>query len=520
MTTILIDGFDKYGPGGIVAPSADVELAMGRWTSLTAYGQPVIIPGLIGIGSAVQMPGVPSDQYAGLSITLPQNYSRLIGGFRFTSNLGGYIGCAFLDNFTYQSTITIQPTSGFVSAQTGRDTTNLGISPSSVAGNTVHYLEFDVTFNLGAFGGYTVWLDGVQVLEGTGNTITTVNPYANVFQFFVGGFNAGLGATGQFDDFYLFDDTTAFNNSVLLSNPAIITQVPIGDHQTQFSNSGNAFGNIYVGNSYVTARYNAPANTMYLIPFTPNISSIVDAVGVYTAFTGGANATANFKGLVYADNSGLPGALLSDGVQVTGCTSAEQLILPLATPAGLTAGVQYWLGFRSDSSIYLQFFDGSGGTPGTLSGYKANATYSSGAPNPAPSMTSNQATLCVFGLGTGATANWASEALNPPIGDYSSVTSAITSTEDLYIFPAVPVTVVAVYTVCVSGNARLTYPGTHTIDLIADSGGTSSPGSNTDIPPTLNYAWYDSYFDVDPNTSAAWTPTAVSNGFYGMSIAT
>lgn len=515
MATILIEGFDKYGPAGIAIPAPGPSLNMGRWSSITFYGAPSIVPGLAGLGGyAVQLAAI-SDFSGQFSTTLPANYSRLIGGFRFTTNLGGYIGCTFYDNLTSQCSILVQPTSGFISIYTGLAGTLLALGSASVAANTVHYIEFDITFGVGAAGGYTVWLDGVQVLSGTGTTIISAHTYANVFQFCELAYSSS--ATGTFDDLYLFDSTTAFNNAVLLANATVVTQFPIADHQKQFGNIGSVFGNSYCSNGNST--YILFANNMYLIPFTPNVNCTINSIGIYPCIGyGGTSGSANFEGLLYADSAGLPGALLSGGTQVTGCSSGQLLTMPLVTPQALVAGTQYWLGLMLDTTIYMQAFDG-GGSVATTKGYLASRTYSSGAPTPAPSMSPGQATLCVFGICTGAATNWESEALNPPIGDLSAVSSATPLVEDLYTFPAVPTQVVDVYSVCVSGNAKLTYASAHTIELLALSSGVGGAGSRGTQTPTLNYAWYDTYFDVDPNTGAPWTPTAVSAGFYGMVVA-
>ena len=517
MATILIEGFDKYGPAGVAIPAPGPSLNMGRWSSLTGY-LPSIVSGLAGLGGyAMQLGTVPSSFSGILSTTLPANYSRLIGGFRFTTNLGGYVGCTFYDNTTSQCSILVQPTSGLISIYTGLEGTLLAMSSASVAANTVHYIEFDITFGIGTAGGYTVWLDGVQVLSGTGTTITSAHTYANVFQLCELGYSANT--TSAFDDLYLFDSTTAFNNAALLSNPTVVTQFPIGDHQKQFGNIGSVFGNSYCGNSNPTYAYILFGNNMYLMPFTPNVNCTINSIGIYPCVGyGGTSGSANFKGLLYADSAGLPGALLSGGTQVTGCSSGQLLTMPLATPQVLVAGTQYWLGLMGDTAVYMQDFDGLGNLL-TTKGYVANNTYSSGAPTPAPSMTPGQATLCVFGICTGAATNWESEALNPPIGDMSAVSSATPLVEDLYTFPAVPTQVGDVYSVGVSGNAKLTYASAHTIELLASSSGVSGAGSRGAQTPTLNYAWYDTYFDVDPNTSAPWTPTAVSAGFYGMVVA-
>ena len=510
MATLIIDGFDKYGPNNntAFAPNLSPPLAQGGWTLVDAFGKPVIAEGLSATGYSVQFNCV-----TGLSIaaskTLPGNFTRLVGGFRFYSSLSGPCAFLFYDNSTPQCSIVVEPLSGFIAMKQANNGTLLQQSTASVAANTVHYLEFDVTFSSGSLGGWTVWLDGVQILLGTGTTQQSGNNYANVVAFSATG--GTFGETFTFDDFYLFDSTTALNNAVLLSNPAVITQFEIADHQTQFANLGNVFGNSYSLATSFSSAYSFAANTLYLAKFTPNVNCTVNSVLITAEST---NNLANFKGVIYSDNAGVPNALLSTGTQVTGCVAGSPVVMPLITPQALTAGTPYWIGLIGDSSVSLLQF-GS-----TTSGYRANNTYGSGAPGTAPTMTAGQLAIVLYGSCVGAATNWESEALNPPIGDLSSVSSAVVATSDLYVFPAIPSSVTRVYSVGVSGNVKLSEPGVHTFDLLTLSGATLGAGSNTGITPTIDYAWYDSYFDTDPNTSVAWAPIDVTNGFYGMSIVT
>lgn len=510
MTTLLTDGFDKYGPAGLSLPTPRTTLATGKWSAGT-FGNIFIDSGLSSTGQCVEL-DVFFSEITTLSRSLATNYARLIGGFRILTDLQAPMGCTFFDNFTAQCSITVEPISGFIAIKSGANGTILGLSSGSMTANTIHMIEFDITFNTnGALGGWTIWLDGVQVLAGTGVTSLSGNNYTNVFQFSAYGihndFSAGV---MKVDDLYLFDSTTAFNNAALLANTAVITDFAIGDHSIQFVNEGNVFGNPIVKNQTSNA-YSMAANTLYLIPFTPNVNCTINEIFVWINQT---STTAQFKGVIYSDSAGAPNTLLSSGTNVVGCTTGTQLGLPLVTPQNLTAGVQYWLGLINDTTTVFYWFDNS-----TLHGFRANNTFGSGAPGTAPAMTANQDTLALAGYCTGATTNWESEALNPPVGDASSVAEATVGKTDYYTFPALPASVAQVYTVGVSGNCRLAFSGVHTFDLLALSSGTSGSGSNPGQNPTINYSWYDSYFDTDPHTSAAWTPTNVTNAFFGMDIA-
>lgn len=513
MATIMLEGFDKYGPPYVAIPDLETSLNSGGWSYITVYTNPAIVSSLGGVSDyAVQLSGV-SLFLAPIAKTLPANYSRLIGGFRFSANLLHSTGLMFIDGSTTQCSIKIDYISGFISICEGENGTVLATSSASVAANTVHYLEFDVTF--GSPGGWTIWLDGVQILSGTGLTRQSGNSYANVFAFTT--FGDGIGGTPiiTVDDFYLFDSTTAFNNTVLLSNPYVLTQFPLGDHQTQFSNGGNVFGNTYscLIPSFGLTTYTTGADKLYLAQFTPNVNCTLNDVVINIGTTSPGNASTNMKGVVYSDLAGVPNTLLSSGTQVTGYTTGQQVQLPLVAPQALTAGTPYWLGLISDLGATLQDF-----ITGVTTGYVASNTYSGGAPGTAPAMTANQASVYMFGLCSGAATNWESEALDPPIGDLSYVSSATVNIADLYTFPALPANVQQVYTVGIEGHCRITVAGTHTFDLVMSSGGTSSNGTNAPITPTLNYAWYKTHFDTDPHTSAAWTAIAVANSYCGPKV--
>jgi hypothetical protein len=512
MATLLLEGFDKYGTANQALPNVNSLLAQGGWNFFSNYfSNPLIVSGLSGAGEALTLQAY-YLQYSNLVKALTTNYSRLIGGFRFQANLVSSCAIEFLDNATIQCYVLINRISGFIALYQGNGTLLIQTTVA-VGANSVHFLEFDITFNTNiSLGGATIWLDGVQVFSLTAVTSQSGNSYASVIQFTAQP-DAVAYAFGSFtiDDLYLFDNTTSYNNSVLLSNPRIFTQVATGDHQTQFTNLGNVIGNSW-SQGAGGIPYTTTANSLYLIPFTPNVNCTVNSIALYGASTG---ATQNFKGVIYANSSGSPGSLLSSGTQVTGYTSGSQLTLPLTTPQNLTAATQYWLGFITDSVVVVQNFDYN---PQTTSGYTASNTYSSGAPASAPAMTPNQTTLALWGICTGASTNWESISLNPPIGDSSAVYANATSKEDLYIFPALPSNVVAVYSVGISGNAKLTFPGTHTFDLVISSSGTIGTGSKVNIAPTLNYYWYDSYFDTNPATSGSWGLSSVTACYVGMEI--
>lgn len=522
MATIFTEGFDEYGAAGIFAPDlASVSLPQGGWTleaSIGGAGLVAIVPSLNGnAGYAVAVTSVVSGsgKSANISRTLPNNYARLIGGVRLLAQAGlpCWTGIAFGDGASTQLSLVILPTTGRLGLYLGGVTGPLlQTSLVSFAGNTEHYVEFDITFGVGGAGGWSVWLDGVVAMSGTGTTITTANAYSNVLQIiaFSASFLSSPSAIVTADDVYLFDSTTSFNNAVLLSNPVVLTDVAIAAAQTQFANDGNVVGNTSSVNSGTEG---ASANSLWLTPVTPEVACNAASIAVQLASPN--NPTAQFQAVIYSDSAGAPGALLASGSVQTGFVTNELLVLPLASTPALTASTQYWIGFINNAAFSVR----NASNIGVPYRYASN-TFSGGPPATAPAMTNGAMPVLMYAICTGSAANWNSVAVLPPVGDASSISTSTAGLADLYTYPALPNNVTAVYTVSVSGNCRLDQSGARQFNLLAKSGATTGTGAYTNIGPTVTYAWYDSAFDTDPNTGLAWTKLAADNATYGIELVT
>src|SRR6516162_7820584 len=338
MAVIFIEGFDKYGPVATVSANVAAALTAGEWTTAPA-GVFNIVAGLSSTGYAMQI------AYAGtqaqLVKTFASTWTRWIGGIRFSSTLGTNAGIGFASNGTQASTITIN-TTGAISLRTGTSTgTALSTSSSTVSANSAHYLEWDIT--IGASSAYQVWLDGVSVFSGTGNTgnsQTTINQLN-----FLGG---TIGTNIQYDDLYLFDNTGGTNNAVLNTNPRIETQFPNADSSVQFS-----FGAAILGQAYqAVASTSAPgANELFLRKFTTGPTGQIASVACIPNAVSG---TAKFKAVVYADSAGSPtGSTLATGAEVTGTTANATLVSAFSSPPTLSASTAYWLGFITDTFVQL-----------------------------------------------------------------------------------------------------------------------------------------------------------------------
>jgi hypothetical protein len=498
MALLFITGFDLYGPANSNSAGVTALLTAGEWTSCTATVN--IVAPLSATGQALSITG----SVVNISKTLAGNYSRLIGGFRLSNNLGSAsCGVQFRDGASDQLGIQFNATGTF-SVRNGNYSagTVLGTSSATVTASTTHYLEFDITF--ANAGSYQLWLDGVSILSGSGDTTATANAYANGFQFISG--NAAALVT--IDDLYLFDTTGSANNAVLLTSPRVETTFPASDSAVQFGLGAGILGS---NAARVTTTTAPAAGSLVLRRFTSSVACTINSI---TVMPGATSAPANYRGVIYADSGGTaPGTLMSSGTQVTGVTSGTAKDLPLTTPQSLAAGTQYWIGFINDTSVALQQTDAG------LLGYRAANTYASGAPGTAPAMTSGQASYLLWGNLSGISgANYNEVNQQPPPGAYAYVFDATVNHEDLYTFGALSATPGAVHAVAVKAYCQRSDSGAKTVSMRMKSGSTDSGGSATGQTPATTYGWLTSYFPTDPNTSAAWTGANLNAATAGFKV--
>lgn len=519
MALLFMDGFDKYGQiannsgSGQSSPAVNTLLTSGQgitvnpgvWTATTQGGSGLIsiVAGLSSTGFALQLAGSSAGSSAIVKKTLSASYARLIGGVRVNvGSLLGTGGMEFVDGATNQCSWEINPTTGTISVCTGAmGGTVIGTSVTAMTANSTHYIEWDITF--AASGAFQIWIDGVSVLSGTGATKVSANSSANGVWLAL--FTSSSQNT-QYDDLYVFDTSGAQNNAVLNTNPRIETQFPVSDSQTQFTNGASIIGHDYFVS---TGGTNAPgANTVFVEKFTPSVNMTINSVSCLPRAT---SAGANFRSVVYADSGGPSGAPLGTGTQVTGTTTGTVLTSTLAVSVNLTGGTAYWIGFITDTSVVLQEVDA------TTTGFQAANTYASGPPT-TPAVTSGHPTWMLWGNCTGATVNWASVNLNPPVSDSSYAFSSAVNQEDLQNFPALSVNPSNIYAVQVTVFGKKTDAGARTVSLDMKSGVADGNGNNSGFTPPTTYGYLSSIFELDPNTSAAWTYTALNAATTGYKV--
>lgn len=495
MVAQALEGFDKYG--GVNTNTTVVNsLLTGEW-ALSSTGMATIVAGLSAVGQAIQL-NIASAQQA--TKALGASFSRLIGGIRFNVTSAAAAGIQFIDNVTAQSGICIN-TSGTIAIRNGVWNTGTVIATSTAVATpgTTHYLEWDFTFT--STGAYNVWLDGTNILTGTGNLVTTANNSSSALSLAI-----AANAVAQFDDLYVFDSTGSANNAAVLTSPRVETTFPISDSSVVFSIGAAVIGN---PNSQSSATNAFAANLLVLRPLTAARNMTINTIYILPTVT---QSAAQWRTVIYADSSGVPGALLGNSANLLGVTANVQAAGALATAVNLTAGTQYWVGFMSNTSLTIQNQD-------ALSlGRTASATFTSGAPSTAPTMTTGQATPTCWGAVTSTGANYYEVSQAPAPSNYSYVYDSTTGAEDLYNFNNLSVVPTTIYAVQMKAWASKSDTGSRTFSLRISSGGTDSGGSLTGQALGTSYQWYQSMFPTDPSTTLAWTGAGLNAAIAGFRV--
>jgi hypothetical protein len=489
---LFLEGFDKYGGPNSNATSVNTLLTAGEWTSAAGSAN-VLVAGLSATGYAL-------TGGAGfiLTKTLAASAARLIGGVRFSATLAGSAGIQFLDGATNQCGIQFNTTGTFTLRNGSYIAgTVLGTSAASVTANTTHYLEWDIAFGNAA--AYQLWLDGVSILSGSGDTTGTANNTANGFSL--------NNPTVTWDDLYLFDATGTANNAALLTSPRIETQLPSSDAAVQF-----AFGAAMLGASLArsAASVATAANQLRLRSVVPAANCTLTAIS-FLAFA--ASATVNLRPVVYSSVSGVPGALLGSGSTTTGTTASSIKTMPLTGGVALNAGTQYFVGFMCDIAVT----GGLAAYTAVADDFTAIATFASGAPGTAPAM-ANTASTVIAGNVTASGANWFSVAQNPVQGSLSYVADATVGHEDLYGYPTLLAVPLAIYAVAVKASVAKSDAGAKTLSLRLKSGGTDSAGSAGAMAPGTSYGWLTSLYSLDPATGTQWTAASLNAAQAGVRV--
>lgn len=497
------EGFDKYGPAGFAGQQLVNALQLSGWSIGVNATAVSLVAGLSGVGAALLITGSNPN-----TCGLGTSSATVSFGVRFASTLAGGAGWGFQSGATNGWSVWIDVTGHIIVGKAGINGTITATSSVTVSANATNFLEATFVHNTGSSASYTVYLNGIQILTGSGLTTTpaTVNTFVQ----------AGAGNLST-DDLYVNDNTGSTNTSVLLTNPRIETDFPVSDNTVQFAFGAAVLGQTgaYVGNGTTT---NAPgANELFLRKYTPAVAGTLNSVSIIPNAT---SAAAKFKAVCYSDSSGSPNTRLSTGTEVVGTTAGTVLTGNLVTPQTLVAGTPVWIGFITDTSVVLFESDAN------IQGSKAANTYASGAPTPAPAMTTGQASWTLWGNVTGVTTKWNQVSDNPALGGLSGGSlisynsDSTVGHEDLLNFNALVAVPNSIYGMRVSAVMQDSDAGARTISLRTKSSGTDSGGSFTGQAPGTSMTRLFSDFDTDPGAApgTAWTIVALNAAPSGYKI--
>ena len=526
MTIILKDSLQKYGSIGsaiktgwnnnIPLPSLSslaTSLAQGGWNVFSNDNYNITVAAGIASSDISSIRFTRYENVCYITRTLQNNISRIMGFFWVKpGGVNNQPGVTFYDGYSAQCSIVINQYTGFISLRTG-DCIGAVMSTSSTAltaGQGV-CVAFDIS--IGASASYQLWINNISAFSGVGNTRGgTSNSYVN----FIGiGYTINLHNLDfvDFSNIFINDNTGSTNNTVLLTSPVIKVDYAITDNSTQFTQTAITIGssrisNILFSSSPSITSWSTPgANTLFLRPFTSSVNMTLNGVSCIPQAT---SIGANFKAVIYADNAGNPDTLIATGTIVTDSIENSVLTSLFESGQALTGGTQYWLGFITDTAVSLWIADVD------INGRIISNTYSSGAPNPAGSMTTGYPNWAIWGSGTGGSQNYAALNNDPPIG-LSYNQSATVGQQDLFTFSG---TITGqVYGVGLSILASNPGGGTRTGNGEISSSGTLSAGNNPGWSPGSTPIWYDTWIAEDPATNSAWTSSAVNAALGGPKVA-
>lgn len=518
----FIEGFDKYTLNGtnrmnFSTATSMLPVVLGEWTSCTrdsTAGSMGFDPPLAGAGASWrQAPGNSTSHT--LLKTLGVNLARIIGGV--TWQLDGFPGTSSVAAIVFYDSSSAQLTIGFnvlgqvVVRLGGTSGTVLATSTLSYSFGTPIFVEWDFTFN-NSSGSLKVYFNGVldpaMSLSGIDTCGGTANNYVNRM-----GVLAANNGNHTIDNLYIWGYTAAGGSETpALTNPIVQTSWAESSVSTAFTIVGDTLGDPVASPYTLSTNASPGANQLVLRRFTCEASGNLNSIGVNFNTT---SAGALLKAVIYADNVGgtAPAALIAVGTEVTGTTADTANTLPFSSAVPITSGTSYWIGYITNTSLNVYAV-----TNATTAGFRAANTYTSGAPATAPTMTSGQISYAIWGNLTGTTDNAAAVSHTMYGGTANYVQSATVGAEDLYDFSDLTSSPSAIYTVAVKALVNKTDTGVRTLNLRAKSGAVTSSGSSPNQALLTTDYFYSSYFNTDPNTGLAWTPTDVDLASFGYQI--
>lgn len=318
----------------------------------------------------------------------------------------------------------------------------------------------------------------------------TANNYANQAQI-----GSVTSSTFNIDDFLWRSDASSV---AWVGDVRCYTRMPASDASVQWSQSGapSPLLQSLSGGSSSMAISNGVA---VIQPFTCQYPGTLTSIMI-AAQTG---ATGNIKAAVWADNAGLPGAVLASVVSQV--MVGGNNVFTLSPGVIVTPGQRIWIGACSDTTSTNW---NNGVVSGTVALTSSGSFATFPQANPSTATTSNRQLGSYIGYGI-LPGNYALVQEAQQDAAITYVASSTVGQTDLYGIAPISATPASVVGVTTRALAQKSDVGTRNIGVQLKSGATTSNGTSTALNTTWGWVYRNDL--VDPATGAAWTPTAVNN---------
>jgi hypothetical protein len=331
----------------------------------------------------------------------------------------------------------------------------------------------------------------------------------------------GFGFSTAIADYVTYGVLTT---SGTIASSSIGTGGPLGDNYLQVAAAGSAgyqravsFGSASV---FVGTRINNPGAAGWVVVLTDGAGSTQvyvesNSLGGATIYRGSATsigtvASGTFPttgwfyfelGAVIASGTGGSVTVRCNGTQVASVTGANTQGASSTT----VGGVQSLVTGSTVQYAHQYFCDNTGSSPWNT--FLGDVRVQTLLP------TSNAS---VAFTPNGLASNYLNAAKVPPVPatDYNS--SSTVSAQDTFNYASMASTLGTVYGVIAKAIVSKSDAGARSVQLLAVSGGTTATGAT--ISPGTSALQSAAVFAVDPNTSAAWTQTAVNAATMGYKV--
>lgn len=484
------DGFDCY--------ALPADALLGYWDSGTTNF--TLAAGRFSGSRALQNSGAVSG-YLTKSSGSNDAVHHLVFAVNFTAtpsagSTGACLSFVLYDGTTAQCTVAIRQ-DGALILTSGSLGTTLATYTSAITASGWNAFEVEVVIN-NTTGSFAVRKNGNTVNDFSATSLNTrgsANNYAN--KLTVHNQNSPISGNLVIDDLLWRSDSTA---PAWVGDIRCFTRRPASDAAVQWTRSGPISTPLVSGSMSTSSVSSGQAR---YTPFTPTYDGTIGSVTVNFAVA----STANLKCAIYASSASLPTTVLGTATPIS-APGVGYATFTFPTPVSVVGGTPYFLAVVGDanSGQFASTTANSG-----LFGTVTYATFPINSPTTSGAFSSLQSN---FFLTTAANSTMVGEPQQDAAASY--VYSSTVGQSDLYGLTGIDSTPTSIIGVTTRALAQKSDAGTRIITADLKSGGTTvHSGSGV-----LNTTWSWTYRTdlTDPNTGAAWTPTAVNNCNIGVTV--